>query len=100
MSPNFTQCIASYLGNQTAIDLYGYHGPTQIVANDPTTQITYQGCLALCGTGPEYYDWDFISETILTWVLPALGVILLAPFEANEFWGTVRFTNFNFSEPN
>lgn len=89
VSPNFTQCAFDFLTNETNQLLYAYHGPTRGISPNASTQISYSGCLALCGTGSQYYDWFSISNTILTWVLPILGVILQAPFEPHAIWSTV-----------
>ena len=60
---------------------------------NPLTQITYEGCKVLCGSGSAYYPWAEISATITTWVLPILGTLLQAPFESNAFWRTVKAMN-------
>lgn len=88
--PNFTQCAIDFLTNDTNIGLYSYNGPTRGIAANFSTQITYHGCVALCGSGSEYYNWYSVSNTMLTWVLPILGIILQAPFEPHAIWSTVR----------
>lgn len=45
--------------------------------------MTLEGCYELCGKGPDYYSWPDSSETILTWVLPVIGLIVTAPYEGN-----------------
>ncbi|KAE9993010.1 hypothetical protein EG327_006979 [Venturia inaequalis] len=87
---NFTQCAAEYLGNASLIAKWNYTGPVRLVQPDPSTQITYAGCKALCGTGNDWYPWSISSGFITTWVLPLLGNLLQAPFESNAFWRTVK----------
>ncbi|RDI87983.1 hypothetical protein Vi05172_g1914 [Venturia inaequalis] len=87
---NFTQCAAEYLGNTSLIAKWNYTGPVRLVQPDPSTQITYTGCKALCGTGNDWYPWSISSGFITTWVLPLLGNLLQAPFESNAFWRTVK----------
>lgn len=89
-APNFTQCAVDFLTNKTNIERYAYHGPVRGIVANSSTQITYDGCLALCGSGSAYYDWYAVSNTILTWVLPVLGIILQAPYEPHAVWSTVR----------
>ncbi|KAF4547788.1 Hypothetical protein D9617_36g063260 [Elsinoe fawcettii] len=89
---NFTQCHADFTTgwneNNATILQWAYNGvPVGIPANNKT-QITYEGCRALCGPAPQYYDWGDASNTITTWILPIIGVLLQAPFESNKTWKT------------
>jgi hypothetical protein len=90
---DFTQCGKLYMSNDLLIALYNYSGPVVNIPANPRTQISYQGCTALCGTGNAYYPWAETSATITTWVLPILGTLLQAPFESNVFWRTVKAIN-------
>ncbi|TLD29614.1 hypothetical protein E2P81_ATG05908 [Venturia nashicola] len=89
-STDFTQCAAEYLGNASLIAKWNYTGPVRLVQPNPSTQITFAGCKALCGTGNDWYPWSTSSGFITTWVLPLLGNLLQAPFESNAFWRTVK----------
>jgi hypothetical protein len=80
---NFTQCGQTYMSDPSLIARYNYSSHVLNIPANPLTQITYEGCTALCGSGNEYYPWAEISATITTWVLPILGTILQAPFESN-----------------
>jgi hypothetical protein len=91
--PNFTQCGQLYISNSSLISHYNYSGHVVNIPANPRTQITYEGCTAVCGSGNEYYPWAEISATITTWVLPILGTLLQAPFESNAFWRTVKAIN-------
>ncbi|KAF2446226.1 hypothetical protein P171DRAFT_511977 [Karstenula rhodostoma CBS 690.94] len=91
--PNFTECGDRYRSTNTLIEQYHYSGPVRLISPSPRTQITYHGCLALCGAGNEYYSWSIISATLTTWILPILGTLLQAPFESNAFWWTVKAIN-------
>ena len=77
------------------ITQYQYNGSVRgiyVGIIDPPPFITYQGCVALCGSDSAYYEWSAISATISTWVLPVVGLLLQAPFESNVFWKTVSAT--------
>jgi hypothetical protein len=95
MAPNFTACGAlfknalSHTPNPYA--QWAYSGPIRGVLrlSDRPAVVTTEGCLAVCGTGFQAYTWTQASNTIMTWVLPVVGGLLLqAPFESNRFWRT------------
>jgi hypothetical protein len=86
---NFTQCAIDYIGNQTLADRWAWTGPVKGIDVNRTSQITEAGCYAVCGHGVDYYSWSEASNTITTWLLPVLGVLLQAPFESNAFWRTM-----------
>jgi hypothetical protein len=81
------------MSNTTLIERYHYSGLVRLIPPNPQSQITYHGCLALCGAGNEYNSWTVISATLTTWILPILGTLLQAPFESNAFWRTVKAIN-------
>ena len=93
--PNFTQCGIEFVaGLNDRYAKYNYTGPTRGIFNwinetERPPLITVEGCRALCGTDPDYYEWADASATISTWVLPVIGLILQAPFESNAFFRTV-----------
>ena len=92
--PNFTECGIVFLTD--SLDLYAnytYHGPVAGALNtggDTPRLITLDGCRQLCGTGSDYYPWKEASNTITTWILPIMGMLLQAPFESNKFRKTVH----------
>ena len=94
MRPNFTQCGDDFLAH--AHDIYSdylYQGRVQGILADHGIRpdlITLKGCESLCGTGREYYVWRHSRDTITTWVLPAIGLLIQAPWETNKFIPTVR----------
>ncbi|KAF2095623.1 hypothetical protein NA57DRAFT_26158, partial [Rhizodiscina lignyota] len=87
---NFEQCGAQYTSSPSLIAKYNYSGPVRLVPPNASSQITYSGCVALCGTGNNWYDWSISSSFITTWILPILGTLLQAPFESNAFWRTIQ----------
>ncbi|KAF2630322.1 hypothetical protein BU25DRAFT_362432 [Macroventuria anomochaeta] len=93
MGPNFTACGIRYMSDPSLISQYNYSGRVRLIAANQTTQITYKGCVALCGKGNEHFTWPVISATLTTWILPILGTLLQAPFESNAFWRTVKACN-------
>ncbi|OCL04333.1 hypothetical protein AOQ84DRAFT_324574, partial [Glonium stellatum] len=86
---NFTECGLRYLSNPELSWIHGYNGTTRGIEQNFSRQITYQGCLDLCGAGIDYYPWATSSSTITTWLLPIVGMLLQAPFESNAFWRTM-----------
>ena len=86
--PNFTKCAADYLANGPNFS-YAWTSPVRGIPQNPATQISYEGCLAICGPGNDWYDWSQASQTITTWILPIVGMLLQAPFESNAFWNTI-----------
>lgn len=68
---------------------YRWTGSIWGIERNETTQISYEGCLAVCGAGSDVYPWETASSTITTWLLPVVGIILQAPFESNAFVATV-----------
>jgi hypothetical protein len=93
VSANFTECGLRYLDDPALIAKWNYTGPTKLIKPNPSTQITYEGCKALCGTGNDWYPWSTSSTTITTWILPIIGTLLQAPFESNAFWRTIKLIN-------
>jgi hypothetical protein len=89
-SANFTACGLRYMNDPALIAQYNYSGPVKLIQPNPYTQITYEGCKALCGDGNDWYPWSTTSSTITTWILPIIGTLLQAPFESNAFWRTVK----------
>jgi hypothetical protein len=89
-SANFSECGTRYMASPSLIARYNYSGPVRLIPPSPPTQISYRGCVALCGSGTDWYDWSVSSSFITTWVLPMIGMLLQAPFESNDFWQTVK----------
>ncbi|KAL8716428.1 MAG: hypothetical protein Q9220_000335 [cf. Caloplaca sp. 1 TL-2023] len=91
MRPNFEACGTEFLNqSQTTYRQYLYEGPVHgILRAASSSLITVQGCRALCGTGIAYYPWKDSSNTITTWVLPIVGLLVQAPFQSNQAWQTV-----------
>ncbi|CUS15639.1 unnamed protein product, partial [Tuber aestivum] len=58
-------------------------------SGDPVLLVTFNACEKHCGATPEYYSWEETSDTITTWVLPLVGLVLQAPFESNNFLQTM-----------
>jgi hypothetical protein len=51
---------------------------------------TYAGCRHFCGPRPKPYEWEKVVDSLLTWILPLIGGLLMqVPFESNAFWATV-----------
>lgn len=90
---NFTECGIRYTHSPELIARWNYTGPVKFITPNPETQITYEGCKAVCGTGNDWYSWGTASNTITTWILPVIGTLLQAPFESNVFWRTIKAIN-------
>ncbi|KAI9813607.1 MAG: hypothetical protein M1827_003677 [Pycnora praestabilis] len=84
---NFTACAANYALNASTnasfADTWGYQIPGYS-NNTRSHVVNVPSCETLCGSGPDYYAWDHASSTITTWVFPAIGLLLQAPFESNQ----------------
>ncbi|KAI8942314.1 hypothetical protein NX059_000393 [Plenodomus lindquistii] len=81
---DFGECAARFSANETLREWYGWHDrPIVGIPRNYSTQISREGCLAVCGTGTAYYPWSEVSNTITTWILPVIGTLLQAPFESN-----------------
>lgn len=84
---NFTQCAIDFKNNQTNGFLYAYRGPVDLDGSrnfsGGSAVISLPGCQKLCGTGSDWYDWTNMAATITTWLLPAIGLIVQAPYESN-----------------
>jgi hypothetical protein len=81
---SFDRCAALYRNSTALQQEFGwYPRPIVGIPRNNETQISREGCLALCGTGADYYTWQEASSTITTWLLPVIGTLLQAPFESN-----------------
>lgn len=95
MGINFTLCGDTFLntsGPGGSSRQYSYNGTVYGVLAHSSKQpplISFEGCQKLCGTGNEYYAWDDIANTITTWLLPIVGMLLQAPYESNQFRQTL-----------
>ena len=95
---NFPECgeLVKGLAKNNSLpleDIYTGHvkgilGPARNSTN-PVLLITFAACEKYCGVEPEYYEWAKASDTITTWVLPLVGLVLQAPFESNNFLQTM-----------
>ncbi|OAL45334.1 hypothetical protein IQ07DRAFT_684268 [Pyrenochaeta sp. DS3sAY3a] len=93
MRANFTACKLRFAANtpdgEALRAQWGWRGPVVGIEHNPLTQISRDGCLHLCGRGPDYYPWAVASSTITTWLLPVVGALLQAPFESNATKRTI-----------
>ncbi|CAZ85439.1 unnamed protein product [Tuber melanosporum] len=95
---HFAQCgakIKELAKNGSLPSEYIYTGPVKGPlgqarnSKNPAFLVTFAACEEYCGVTPEYYEWEKASDTITTWVLPLVGLILQAPFESNNFKQTM-----------
>ncbi|MCJ1266148.1 hypothetical protein MMC22_006030, partial [Lobaria immixta] len=91
MRPDFEACGKEFFSHSSDIySKYVYNGSVHgILQASRPVLITVEGCRALCGTGTAYYAWKDCSNTITTWVLPIIGLLVQAPFESNQAWRTI-----------
>ena len=91
MRPDFQACGNAFFNHSADIySKYLYNGSVRgILQSAKPTLITLEGCRQLCGTGTSYYPWKDASNTITTWVLPIIGMLVQAPFESNRAWQTI-----------
>ena len=91
MRPDFQACGNAFLNRSgSEYSQYVYNGSVRgIFQSARPPLITLEGCKELCGAGIQYYPWKDSSNTITTWVLPIVGLLVQAPFESNQAWQTV-----------
>ncbi|KAL8799579.1 MAG: hypothetical protein Q9182_005790 [Xanthomendoza sp. 2 TL-2023] len=91
MGPDFEACGQEFVkGAKDVYSHYVYRGPVHgVLESADASLITVEGCRALCGTGIAYYPWKDSSNSITTWVLPIIGLLVQAPFESNQAWRTI-----------
>lgn len=66
---DFASCaLANVPLSPELIELYGYTGPLINIPRNSSTQITLEGCKALCGKGTDWYPWSKQASTLTTWV--------------------------------
>ncbi len=88
--PNFTDCRARFLSRPENDTTYDYNGTLPgLSAQKMKDIISVEGCKDFCGPGVDYYKWKDIADTITTWILPVIGLLLQAPYECNEFKNSV-----------
>ena len=89
MRPNFALCAALF--NSSDYPEYTYNGsvPSIYLRGARPKFITCEGCKRLCGSGIAYYQWADASQTITTWVLPVIGILVQAPYESHAFIKTL-----------
>jgi hypothetical protein len=84
---NFDECAKTFAAltkeGEWLRGNYTWHGDLIGIKPSPTTQISLEGCLHVCGTGTDLYPWKDVSAVITTWILPVIGTLLQAPFESN-----------------
>ena len=86
---NWDQCLSN-IRNATWRDLQGFstggtdnYGRPAPLTN-LTTAITYNLCIAACGSGPEPIQWSKFSQQFSSWLLPWLALVSQLPFGAND----------------
>ncbi|CAI6244916.1 unnamed protein product [Periconia digitata] len=93
MRANFSECGQRFSAltaeGEELRRQWGWNGSLVGIERSPLTQISREGCYAICGAGADYYPWNDVSSTITTWILPIVGILLQAPFESNAFRRTV-----------
>ena len=97
MRTNFTTCASTFLNTSNGLShTFDFTGAVREmldekinVHNITAKLITLEGCRSVCGNGNDYYGWDKAANTISTWILPIIGILLQLPFESNAFVQTL-----------
>ena len=91
---NYSACAQrayqTFSSNPNGSFLYDQQGsPTASL--DDAWGISYTSCDILCGTenNAEFYDWNFLSQGITSWLIPWLALSAQLPFETKN-----KTTNF------
>jgi len=80
---NFTQCLIDFQASNATIggvDSNGAHVPNP----EDAVGLTYEKCAALCGSGPELFEWSIFSQQFSSWLLPWLALVSQLPFGARN----------------
>lgn len=59
-------------------------------ANGSLLFVRYDKCMETCGESPEYYTWSDSFQTLSTWILPLIGLILQLPFGGDTLWEAIQ----------
>lgn len=51
--------------------------------------INYDDVVDQCGPSGGTYEWNQVSDTLTTWILPIIGLIVQLPYESNRRWQAV-----------
>ena len=81
--PNFTACLQSVVNSgslEGTVDTNG--NPTTNISL--ITGLTYDRCVADCGSGPSDFDWPTFSQEFTSWLLPWLALISQLPYGTRD----------------
>ncbi|KAF5348997.1 hypothetical protein D9758_012734 [Tetrapyrgos nigripes] len=82
-SANFTQCLQAVKNGEFGLD-GGRDNKGNSVNVSEATAISYDLCIAACGSGPSPFVWSAFSQQFTSWLLPWLALISQLPFGAND----------------
>ncbi|KAF5348996.1 hypothetical protein D9758_012735 [Tetrapyrgos nigripes] len=82
-SANFTQCLQAVKNGEFGLD-GGRDNKGNPVNVSEATAISYDLCIAACGSGPSPFDWSAFSQEFSSWLLPWLALLSQLPFGAND----------------
>ena len=90
---NLTSCGIRWMeSNDSYRSDHGYNGPIFGVVRerDRPYLIPVSLCNEFCGRGTAYYQPIDVINTVTTWILPVMGLLLQAPYESNQFRRTLK----------
>ena len=81
--PDFSACLQNVLNSgslEGTVDTNG--NPTTNISL--ITGLTYDRCVADCGSGPSDFDWPTFSQEFTSWLLPWLALISQLPYGTRD----------------
>ncbi|KAF9786476.1 hypothetical protein BJ322DRAFT_1108325 [Thelephora terrestris] len=82
-SDTFTQCLETFRTNGNATGGTDFFGRPVNDSRD-AVGLTYEQCMASCGTGQESFSWSVFSQQFSAWLLPWLALVSQLPFGAES----------------
>jgi len=85
MAANHTQCLEDFKQNSTSSEVGGVDFRGQPVSPAEAVGLTYETCVARCGTGWETFDWKEFAQMFSAWLLPWLALLSQLPFGSSSY---------------
>jgi len=80
---NLTQCLEDFKQNSSAVG--GVNSQGQPVSPAEAVGLTYQTCMARCGTDWETFNWREFAQLFSSWLLPWLALLSQLPFGSSNY---------------
>jgi len=98
---NFTQCLEDFKQTSNSITDGGVDSQGRPVSPADAVGLTYQTCVAWCGTGTGNFVWSDFARSFSSWLLPWLALLTQLPFGSSNYvddfvsgWFSFRLSRF------